>query len=129
MEAGNDFRIRDLAGTALEYLLAAAGNGHQTALARAFGFEIKVLKQGGQLPGEKILKGDAGTVPAICGSRKAGVLVGDLYVEAGRRGKGIPLHMVNKKGIAAEMVGACQRFIGWVAFMVNGAQQGAQFVR
>ena len=36
--------------------------------------------------------------------------------------------MVDGQQKAAELIGAGQRFVGRVAFMVDGAQQGAQFI-
>ena len=128
MEAGGDARRSDLAGAPLQHLLAAAGDGEQTALSGAFRFEVEILKLGGQPPGEEVLKGDAGAVLFIGKRGKSCIFVGNFHMEAGRGGEGVSLHVVDGQQIAAELISSGQRLVGRVAFMIDGAQQSAQFI-
>ena len=59
---------------------------------------------------------------------EARVLVKDLHMKAGGGGKGIPLDMVNGKNKISKLIASCQGFVSWIAFMVNRAQQDAQFI-
>ena len=82
MEPPDNFGVRDLTGASFQHLLAAAGDGHQTAFAGSLGFKIKILKQGRKLSCQKVLERDSGAVSGIIGRRKACIFMRRLEGDA-----------------------------------------------
>ena len=107
MKPSDNFGICDLAGTSFQHFLTTAGDGHQAAFAGTLCLKIKILKQGGKLSCQKVLQCDPGAVFGIIGCRKAGILMGNLYMKTRGRCKGVSLYMVNREYKAAEMISAC----------------------
>ncbi len=127
MKAQDQLIAGNLAGTAFQYLLPAPADGQQAALAGAFCFEVILFKLSAELPGQKVLQGNAHTVLFIKCCRKPGAGKRQFNMKTGRGCEGIPLYMIDTKAECRILPLACQTFISRIALMVDGAQQGAQF--